>query len=58
MLGEQVNVERVEPLGFVKVGIASLPLALPPRDISQEFRNLTAIGQELTCLLKVTHRGP
>ena len=57
MLGEQVNVARIEPLGFVEVGLAPVPLASPPRDISQRFRNLAAIGQKLTCLLKVTHRG-
>ena len=57
MLGEQVNVARVEPLGFVEVDFALVPLASPPLDISQRFRNPTAIGQKRTCLLKVTHRG-
>ena len=57
VLGEQVNVARVEPLGFVKVRFAPVPLASPPRDIGQRFRNLAAIGQKLTCLLKVTHRS-
>ena len=31
MLGEQVDVARVEPLGFVEVGLAPVPLASPPR---------------------------
>ena len=57
MLGEKVNVARVESLGFVEVGLAPLPLASPPLDIGQRFRNPAAIGQKLTCLLKVTHRG-
>ena len=47
VLGEQVNVARVEPLGFVEVGLAPVPLASPPRDIGQRFRNPAAIGQEL-----------
>src|SRR4029077_17518902 len=54
VLGEQVNVARVEPLGFVEIRLAPLPLASPPLDIGQRFRNLAAIGQERTCLLKVT----
>ena len=56
MLGEYVNIPRVEPLGFVKIGVALVPLASPPRDIGQRFRNPAAIGQKRTCLLKVTHR--
>ena len=57
VLAEQVNVARVEPLGFVKVGFAPVPLASPPLDIGQRLRNPAAIGQELTCLLKVMHRS-
>ena len=57
MLGEEVNVARVEPLGFVEIRFAPVPLASPPRDIGQRFRNPAAIRQELTCLLKVTHCG-
>src|SRR5258707_6246083 len=57
VLGEQVNVARVEPLGFVEVRLAPVPLASPPRDIGQRFRNLAAIRQELARLLKVTHRS-
>ena len=30
MLGEQVNVARVEPLGFVEVRLAPVPLASSP----------------------------
>ena len=56
VLGEQVGVARVEPLGFVEVGFAPVPLASPPRDIGQRFRNPAAIGQKRSCLLKVTHR--
>ena len=57
MLGEEVNIARVEPLGFVEVRLAPLPLASPSCDVGQRFRNAAVIGQELTCLLKVTHRG-
>src|SRR2546427_12852261 len=57
MLGEQVTVARVEPLGLIEVRFTPVPLGAPPRDIGQRFRNLAAIRQELTCLLKVTHRG-
>src|SRR4029450_13471882 len=57
MLGEEVNIARVEPLGFVEIRLAPVPLALPACDIGQRFRNPAAIGKELTCLLKVTHRG-
>ena len=55
VLGEQANVARIEPLGFVEVSLAPVPLALPARDIGQRFRNPAAIRQELACLLKVTH---
>ena len=56
MLGEQSNIARVEPLGFVEVRFAPVPLASPTLDIGQRLRNPAAIGQELTCLLKVMHR--
>src|SRR5207244_3691222 len=56
VLGEEVNVARVETLGFVEERLAPVPLASPPRDIGQRFRNPAAIREELTCLLKVTHR--
>src|SRR5437773_12151162 len=57
VLTEKVNVARIEPLGFVEVRLAPVPLASPARDIGQRFRNLAAIRQKLTCLLKVTHGG-
>src|SRR2546430_8917245 len=57
VLGEQVNVARVEPLGFVEVRLAPVPLASSPCDISERLRNPAAIRQKLTCLLKVMHRG-
>src|SRR5438067_8929037 len=49
VLGEHVDIARVEPLDFVEVGLAFIPLTSPPRDIGQRFRNQAAIGQELTC---------
>src|SRR5436190_23478634 len=57
VLSEQVNVARVEPLGFDEVRLAPTPLASPPCDISERLRNPAAIRQKLTCLLKVMHRG-
>src|SRR5882724_13397123 len=56
VLGKQVNVARVEPLGFDEVRVAPVPLASPPCDISEGLRNPAAIWQKLTCLLKVMHR--
>ena len=53
----RLSIARVEPLGFVEVGFASVPLASPACDIGQRLRNPAAIGQELPCLLKVTHGG-
>src|SRR5207249_8586199 len=53
----QRNIARVEPLSFVEVGLAPVPLTSPACDVGQRFRNLAAIRQRLTCLLKVTHRG-
>src|SRR6266704_3211985 len=35
VLGEEVNVARVESFGFVEVRLAPVPLTLPPCDISQ-----------------------
>src|SRR4030095_4360899 len=56
MVREQRNIARIEPLSLVEVDLALLPLTSPARDISQRFRNLTAVRQELTCLFKITHR--
>src|SRR6266550_7325909 len=55
VLGKQGNIARVKPLGFVEVRLAPVPLALPSRDISQQFRNPAAIRQQRPCFLKVTH---
>src|SRR5437763_10994953 len=57
VLGESVKVARVEPLGFVEVRLAPVPLASPPLQIGQRFKNPAAIWQKLACLLKVTHSG-
>src|SRR5438093_13167413 len=57
VLGEYLNVARVESLGFVEVRLAAVPLALPPWDVGQRLRNLAAVWQELTRLLKVAHRA-
>jgi hypothetical protein len=54
---EHGNVARVKPLRFVEVRLASGPLASPPLEIGQRFRNPAAIGQKRTCLLKVTQRS-
>src|SRR5206468_8959914 len=57
VLSKHENVAGVEPLGFVEERLAPLPQASPPSAIGQRFRSPAAIGQELTCLLIVTHRG-
>src|SRR6266513_1399177 len=57
MLTEYVNVARIEPLGFVKVRLAAVPLALSSCNICDGFRNPAVIGQKRTRLLKVTQRG-
>src|SRR2546429_9600734 len=56
VLDEEVDVAWVEPLGFVEVRLAPFPLASPPLEISQVFRNPAAIGQKRSGLLKVVHR--
>src|SRR6266496_5923817 len=57
VLGKHGNVAWVESLSFVEVVLAFVPLSSPPLDIGQGLRNPTAIGQEWSCLLKITHRG-
>lgn len=57
VLGEYESVTRIKPLGFVEVRLASVSLALPPRDIGKSFRDLAVIRQELAGLLEVTHCG-
>ena len=57
VLRAQVNVARVEPLRFVKVRFAPVPLAAPPFQIGQRLRNPTTIRQERTSLLKVANCG-
>src|SRR5262245_14919328 len=54
VLSEQGNVARIEPLSFVEIGFAAVPLTSPARDIRQRFGNLTAIRQEPARLLKIT----
>ena len=56
MLREEVGIARVEPLGFVEVRFAPLPLAAPACDVGQRFGDAAIIGQDLTCLLKITYR--
>src|SRR5947208_7051365 len=43
VLGKHVDVARVETLGFVKVRLAPVPLALSPCNIGQRFWNPAAI---------------
>src|SRR5215510_8956795 len=57
LLSKQGHVARVELFGFVEIRLALVPLASPPRDISQQFRNPAAIWEKLACLLEVTHCG-
>ena len=35
VLGEHADVARIEPLDFVEIRLAPVPLTSPPRDISQ-----------------------
>src|SRR5262249_5952467 len=55
VLVEQVDITRVEPLRFVEMGLTLVPLASPACDIGERLRNSAAVGQELACLLKITH---
>src|SRR5947207_11096293 len=57
VLAEQLDVARVQLLGFVEVRLAPVQLASPPLQKRQRLKNPAAIRQELACLLKVTHRG-
>src|SRR5207249_1368859 len=57
VLGGQRSVARVEAFSLVEIGLALLPLTAPTCDVSQRFRNLTAVRQKVTCLFKVVHRG-
>src|SRR5215813_11172417 len=57
VLREEVRISRVEPLSFVEVRFAPLPLATPSCDVGQRFRDAAVIGQYLACLLKITYRG-
>jgi len=57
VLGKDFHVARVEPLGFVKVMFALLPLAASAFELGQRLRNPAAIRQERTGLLKVTRSG-
>src|SRR5262249_23200007 len=43
VLREEINIARVELLGFLEVRLAPVPLASSPCDISQQFRNPAAI---------------
>src|SRR2546428_3995200 len=43
--GEQADVARVEPLGFVEVGLAPVPLASPPLQIRQRLKRPATIRQ-------------
>ena len=52
MLGKQANVARVEPLGFVEVTLAPIPLASPSCDIGQRFRNPAAISTSTSATVR------
>src|SRR5438034_11004715 len=56
VLAEQLDVARVQPLGFVEVRLAPVVLPSPSLQKRQRLKNPAAIRQELTCLFKVTHR--
>ena len=46
VLGEKDNVARVEPLGFVEVGLAPIPMTPSAFDIGQRLRNSAAVRQK------------
>src|SRR5207247_8995005 len=48
VLAEERNVARVEPLGFVEVGLAPVPLASPQRDIGQLLRHADLLRPQST----------
>src|SRR5438105_14786144 len=56
VLGKQGNIARVEPLGFVEVRLAPVPLALPPCHIGEQFRNPARIRPQRPGFFEVTHR--
>src|ERR1700745_2520518 len=45
VLGEQVNIARIEQLGFVEVCLALVPLTAPSCDVRQRFWDVAVIGQ-------------
>ena len=55
VLGKKIYISWVEPLGFIEIRVASVPLAPSASNIGQRFRNPAAIGQERTCSFKITH---
>ena len=55
MLCEQGSVPGIEPLSFIEIGLALLPLTSPARDVRERLRNLATVRQKLTCLFKITH---
>src|SRR5438874_12839182 len=57
MRRKQLDVARVELLGFVEVRLAPVPVASSPLQKRQRLKNPAVIRQELACLLKITHRG-
>jgi len=57
VLSKQVNIAWVEALGFVKVGVATLPVASGSLDIGEGLKNPTVVRQQRMCLLQLTHGG-
>src|SRR4030095_8874748 len=57
MLGQQRNIARVEPLGFVEVRLTPVPLVSPPLEISQRFGNTATTRQGLACWLTGPYVG-
>src|SRR5262249_42546806 len=57
VLREEINIARIEPLGFVEIIVAPIPLTPPACYIGEQFRNPATIRQKATGLLKVIHSG-
>src|SRR4051794_6891561 len=53
VLGQEVRIPHVEPLGLVEIELALVPLAAPSSYVSKRFRDTAVIGEKLACLLKI-----
>src|SRR3954447_6379233 len=57
MPGEERHISRIEPLGVVQISIAPIPLAPSSLKITKRLRNLAAVWEQRSGLLKIGDRG-